>query len=207
MLSLNESWDQDLRDSPFRLRFELHPGGERITAFTGAYDRARVLARSALQSADVIAVVAGNPDAWAPEWAETRYGPQRESPFDALKEMGVTVDAPLATWQASPHPHHEDAADWRWEHRALRVTWEEADILLWSNIGQDIGIRPVAPVLATLIDRERAIAVLAYDDRGMDVTALVPEELIALYRHFGAWLLDHDRPRMAAAFGPQGSIP
>ena len=126
---------------------------------------------------------------------------QRESPFDALKEMGVTVDAPLATWQASPHPHHEDAADWRWEHRALRVTWEEADILLWSNIGQDIGIRPVAPVLATLIDRERAIAVLAYDDRGMDVTALVPEELIALYRHFDAWLLDHDRPRMAAAFG------
>jgi hypothetical protein len=87
------------------------------------------------------------------------------------------------------------------------VTWEEADILLWSNIGQDIGIRPVAPVLATLIDRERAIAVLAYDDRGMDVTALVPEELIALCRHFGAWLLDHDRPRMAAAFGPQGSIP
>ena len=200
MLTLDADWDRDLRHSPFRLRFELHPGGDPITMFTGAYDRARVLARSALGSAEVTAIVAGNPNAWSEDWAEARYGRKRESPFAVLADMGVDAGQPLATWQATPHPHHDDAKNWRWDFRALAVTWEEADILLWSNIGQEIGIRPAAPVLTTLIDRERAIAVTAYDDRGMDVTALLPEELTALYRHFDAWLLDDDRPRMAEAF-------
>ncbi len=204
MLALDEDWDRNLRRSPFRLRFELHPGGAPVAMFTGAYDRARTLARAALRG-EIVAIVAGDPDAWQPDWAEARYGARRDSPFAGLAEMGVNADAPLATWQASPYPHDDDARTWRWEHRALGVTWEEADILLWNNIAREIGIRPVAPVLSTLIDRERAISVLAYDDRGMDITALAAPAIAPLHQRFDAWLLDHDRPRMAAAFGPQGT--
>lgn len=199
MLPLDKDWNRDLKESPFRLRFELHPGGDPLTAFTGAYDRARVLARSALGSGEVIAIVAGDPDAWGPSWAETRYGRKRKSPFAPLADMGVRVQRPFAAWMAPPFAHRDDVGEW--EHRALGVTWDEADMLLWSNVAQEIGIRPAAPVVATLISRENAISVLAYDDRGMDVTALAPMEIVALYHRFDAWLLDHDRPRMRRAFG------
>jgi Domain of unknown function (DUF3885) len=85
------------------------------------------------------------------------------------------------------------------------VNWEEADILLWSNVTQDIGIRASAPVLATLIDRERGISVFAYDDRGMDITALLAGKIDPLYARFDAWPLDYDRPRMAEVCGQRSA--
>jgi hypothetical protein len=44
------------------------------------------------------------------------------------------------------------------------------------------------------------VTVYAYDDRGMDITALGPDPIVELYTRFDTWLLDHDRPRMSEAF-------
>jgi len=67
------------------------------------------------------------------------------------------------------------------------------------------GIRPSAPVLATLIDRERGISVFAYDDRGMDITALLAGKIDPLYARFDAWPLNYDRRRMAEVFGQRSA--
>ncbi len=99
------------------------------------------------------------------------------------------------------YPDQEEDAEARpCEHRAVSVTWDQADILLWSQIARDIGVTPQAPVLSKLVDVERGVTVYAYDDRGMDITALSPDPIVELYTQFDTWLLDHDRPRMSEAF-------
>jgi hypothetical protein len=52
-----------------------------------------------------------------------------------------------------------------------------------------------------LFDPDRQISLHVHDDRGMDVTALARAPLLPMYRACDRWLLDFDRPRMAAAFG------
>lgn len=59
---------------------------------------------------------------------------------------------------------------------------------------------PQAPVMSKLVDLERGVSVNAYDDRGMDVTAIAKETISGLYQQFDKWLLDYDRTRMAEAF-------
>ncbi|MDR3510185.1 MAG: DUF3885 domain-containing protein [Caulobacteraceae bacterium] len=86
------------------------------------------------------------------------------------------------------------------EHRALSVSWAEADILLWNNISKEIGVRPVAPVISMLVDAERGGMAYAYDDRGMDIISVSPSQIAPLYVQFDSWLLDHDRGRMAEVF-------
>jgi hypothetical protein len=59
---------------------------------------------------------------------------------------------------------------------------------------------PQAPALSKLVDVERCVTVYAYDDRGMDITALSPDPIAELHTRFDTWLLDYDRPRMSEAF-------
>jgi hypothetical protein len=94
----------------------------------------------------------------------------------------------------------EDVEALPWEHRAVRLTWDQADILLWSNIANDIGVEPKAPALSKLVDVARGVTVYAYDDRDMDITASSADPIAELYTRFDAWLLDDDRPRMSEAF-------
>jgi len=114
--------------------------------------------------------------------------------------MGVSTDGPEACWNGDFYPGDAGDDDTSpCEHRAVGVTWDEADILLWNNIAQEIGVRPRAPVLSKLVDRASGIVVNAYDDLGMDIVALAREPIEHLYRRFDTWLLDRDR--MAEAFG------
>lgn len=198
-LPVDEKRWRQMRASPYRLRFELNTGGSYVSMFTSAYDRARALARAALPSSTLIAVIAASADPWDQPWAVERYGPKRESAFDALRDLGVSASEPLASWHGWLYPslESEEAAS---EHRAFNVSWNEADGLLWSNIAREIGIRPTAPVLAVLADFERGVSVYAYDDRGMDISAVSREEIAGLYSEFDPWLLDYDRPRMADVF-------
>jgi hypothetical protein len=118
-----------------------------------------------------------------------------------LPGTGFSTKPALSKWSGQLYPADEMGHDLPpWKHRAINLTWDQADILLWSNIGQDIGIRPVAPVLAKLVDMERGVSVYAYDDRGMDITALEAQDIANLSTEFNSWLLDYDRPRMAHAF-------
>jgi hypothetical protein len=130
-----------------------------------------------------------------------RHGRLGRRAYDVLKEMGVPTRSSEATWKAYTYPQHaEDPDIYPWEHRAASVTWDQADILLWNQVAQDMGVTPQAPVLSKLVDVERGVTVYAYDDRGMDITALSSDPIIELYTRFDGWLLDYDRPRMSEAF-------
>jgi hypothetical protein len=195
-ISFGPDWQRQLWASPYRLRFELNQGGRYVNMFTSSYDRARCLARAALPSEQVIAVIAANPDP-SKELGARRRGWNRRAAYDVLGEMGVPTIVSEATWMGFIYPDEEVRP---WEHRAVSVTWDQADILIWNQIAHDMGVMPQAPVLSTLVDVERGVTVYAYDDRGMDITALSPDPIVEVYTRFDTWLLDYDRPRMSEAF-------
>jgi hypothetical protein len=173
--------------------------------FTRSYDRARELTRAALGISPPVGIVAAYR---SPFWTITGGDAAGTAAtcFNALKEMGVSTDEAEAHWKGFFHPGEEEDDDVApYEHRAIHMTWDQADILLWNNLAQDIGVQPKAPVISALIDRARGISVFAYDDRGMDITALSPGPIEHLYRDYDSWLLDYDRPRMTEAFGAQAS--
>jgi Domain of unknown function (DUF3885) len=196
-------WQNEFWVSPYSLRFELSDGecvGRYVTKFIHAFERARALARLALPGERVVGIIAGfsEPGLVAgAEWHEWTTG----TAFDQLAVLGVPSDACLASWASYWwHCDVDDPEMDPWEQRAVLLTWEQADILLWNQVGQDLGIAPRAPVQAKLVDLERGICVDAYDDRGMDITALEKAPLEALYAERNDWLLDYDRARMAAVF-------
>ena len=173
--------------------------------FTSAYDRARQLARAALPLDRPLGIIAAYASPYWSIGADGR-GATDTTNFGLLQEMGVSTDKTEAAWEGYFHPDDEGDEDVSpCEHRAVRLSWDEADILLWNNIAQDIGVEPRAPVFSKLADPERAVVVNAYDDRGMDIIALSVEPLEHLYRRFDCWLLDYDVPRMAEVFGPRAT--
>jgi Domain of unknown function (DUF3885) len=193
-------WQRALWASPYSLRFELSQGGSSVNAFTSAYDRARCLARAALPSQQVVAVIAAIPNPSIVAGAECNGWTGRTA-FEVLAGMGVPTVRSEANWMGYIYPNDKDDPEaLLWEHRAVRLTWDQADILLWSNIAVDMGVTPQAPVISKLVDVERDVTVNAYDDRGMDITALNADRVSGLYARFDGWLLDYDRPRMASAF-------
>jgi hypothetical protein len=200
MLTLDRRWMDALWRSPYRLRFELSAGGNYVSMFTRSYDRARQLARAALTTDRPLAVVV---DYASPCWAQVDENEvSSTTSFGLLQEMGVSTDGAEATWNGHFYPGDEnDVEASTCEHRAIGVSWDEADILLWNNIAQEIGVRPRAPVLSKLADRATGVVVNAYDDRGMDIIALSARPIEHLYGQFDAWLLDYDRARMAEVFG------
>lgn len=195
-------WDVPFRDSPFRLRFEL--GGEvfgnadaPVPRFAQAFDRARAIANDVLAaSACAFAVV---------EWfvpPRNMRGRARTDGFEALRRMGFTPPA-LAAWQGPRWPETDVSEGGLFEWRVFDVSDAGAarDVLLWNSIAQEMAIEPKAWVHGYLVDLVRGIVLRAYDDRGMDVTALAPDPLLPIYCSRDAWLLDYDRPRMTEAFG------
>ncbi|ROT97054.1 DUF3885 domain-containing protein [Altererythrobacter sp. FM1] len=202
-LSFGPNWQRDLWASPYRLRFELDDGehsGRYVTMFTRSYDRARKLARLALPSDSIVGIIAACSEPskeMAAEWLGWTTG----TAFEHLAELGVSTEAPLAEWAGSWRPDdEEDPEAEAWTQRAVSLTWEQADILLWNQIAHDLGVAPRAPVFAKFVDLARGLCVNAYDDRGMDVTCLNKAPLEELYVQCSGWLLDYDRERMAAVF-------
>ena len=205
MLEFGPNWQTRFATSPYSLRFELsdisqHPNNA-ITRFISSFERARTLARAALPSQGMVAVIAALPAPHLELNAEPNGWGEGVSAFDCLAQIGVATDSPLASfadcfWPSDRgDPEHEP-----WDHRAISITSREADILLWVQIATDLGIGPIAPVQSKLVDPARGVLVHAYDDRGMDVTSLERGETQGLYEAYETWLLDYDRPRMASAF-------
>ncbi|MDX8358550.1 DUF3885 domain-containing protein [Sphingopyxis terrae] len=203
-LSFGPNWQRDLWASPYWLRFEIDDGecsGRYVSKFTRSYDRARKLARIALPSHSIVGIIAAFPEPSSEMNAE-RLGWTKGTAFENLAELGVSTEATLAEWAGFWWPNQEDDPEAEaWTQRAVSLTWEQADILLWNQIAQDLGVAPRAPVLAKLVDLARGVCVNAYDDRGMDVTSLAREPLQELYLQCGSWLLEGDRNRLAATFG------
>ncbi|MGL3821468.1 DUF3885 domain-containing protein [Sphingopyxis sp. R3-92] len=202
-LSPGPNWQRDLWISPYWLRFELDDGehaGRYVTKFTTSYDRARKLARMALPSEIVVGIIAAFPDP-SMELNADWLGWTTGTGFEHLAQLGVSTDSAFAEWGGFWWPDDEgDPEAEPWIQRAVCLTWEQVDVLLWNQIAQDLGIAPRAPVFAKFVDLAQGICVNAYDDRGMDVTSLTKKPLEELYSQCSSWLLDYDRGRMAAVF-------
>lgn len=199
-LSFGPDWQNALLASPYRLRFELGEGDSYVTMFTSAYDRARILARAAILTHELVGVIAAYPHPKKELGAKAR-GWTRGTAFDLLHKMGIATEPAIASWNGSWHPNDQIGEEVEpWAHRAVRLTWDQADILLWNQIAHDIGVNPQAPVMSKLVDVERGVSVNAYDDRGMDISALKREAISSLHEKFDAWLLDYDRSRMLDVF-------
>ena len=199
-LSFGPDWQCDLWTSKYRLRFELSQGDAYVNMFTSSYDRARALARAALPTNQVVGVIAAYPNPTRELGAKQR-GWSKGTAFGLLQEMGVPTESKIEEWVGYCYPEYEaDDEAKPWVHRAVRLTWDQADILLWNQIAHDIGVKPQAPVLSKLVDVERGVSVYAYDDRGMDIVALGKEPISDLFTQFDRWLLNHDRARMSEAF-------
>lgn len=203
-LSLGPDWERDLWASPYRLRFELNEGGayvtRYVTKFTRSYDRARCLARAALPTDGLVGIIAAYPDPkreMGAEWLGWMDG----TGFDHLEKLGVPTEPTLATWSGYwwPGEEQDDEAE-PWLHRAVKLTWDQADILLWNQVAQDMGVAPRAPINSKLVDLTRGVSVHAYDDRGMDITSITKESIAGLYQLFDKWLLDYDRVRITEVF-------
>lgn len=202
-LSLGPDWQRDLWESPYRLRFELSYGeylGRYVTKFTMSFDRVRKLARMALPSESLVGIIAAFPEPHL-DIAADRLDWTTGTGFEHLAKLGVSTETALSEWEGYWWPDDEtDPEAEPWAHRAVHLNWEQADILLWNQIAQDLGVAPRAPVLSKFVDLERGLCVNAYDDRGMDVTSLTKQPLEGLYSECSSWLLDYDRSRMSAVF-------
>src|SRR5579871_6892626 len=118
-INFGPDWQRDLWTSPYSLRFELSQGGSNINMFTSAYDRARCLARAAIPSQQVTAVIAAIPDPSLELGAEWKGWAGRTA-FEVLAGMGVPTDTPEASWLGYVYPNDQDdnEADLL-EHRAV----------------------------------------------------------------------------------------
>jgi hypothetical protein len=197
---LAEGWDAAFEGSPFRLRFELggevHGSDEPAPRFIQALGRARQIASDLFEGTPHLHGIVG---CWT-DSARDLFAPAEDG-FAALEAVGFRSQS-IAEWRTPADPG-DDGYDAECVWRAFDLTGRQADrdVLLWCAVAYEIGIEPKAPIQSYLVDFARGVLLHVYDDRGIDVTALEPEPLLDLHRSRDAWLLDHDRPRMQAAFG------
>jgi len=196
---LDGSWDEALRASPYWLRFEL--GGELLSntdqavpRFLQAFHRAQTVANALFSStASLTAILAASPEAHRDFIAPTA------DVFSTLRSLGFRAPAPWCQWSASFGPRDGEGLPLHWQ--ALDINDPAMrDVLLWVSIAYGMPISPKVPVVSFMTDFEAGVMLHVYDDRGMDVRALDRDAIEPLYRRFDHWLLDYDRPRMAAAF-------
>lgn len=86
--------------------------------------------------------------------------------------------------------------------------WDAAELanlgqlheVMWLALGCELGIRPASFADIYFVDFEKGLVLHAYDDRGMDVSAVRKEDLIALYRNRHSWLLEYCFDEMKTTF-------
>jgi hypothetical protein len=98
----------------------------------------------------------------------------------------------------------EDEEPAWWLHLAFELPSQHVQNALWIALSRDLGlIRPnprwCSVYLFSLKDR---IAVMPYDDRGMDVVGPNKERLREIYNKHYKLLLDYDIEAMHSTFGP-----
>jgi hypothetical protein len=206
VVTFGPDWDTAFNASPYSLRFSLSDDADPgyVAMFTLAYDRARALFEDVFaDSSKVFAVIAAAPAVFEDPIGRAKYADLSEDGFKALTLMGLAEREVLHEWLAWPFWGEPECDDVLWRHRVLDVTGDRAarDLMLWSNLAQDLGVRPVAPAHCRFVDPQRGILLNAYDDRGMDVVALDLATLADFRVRRDAWVLDYDRDRIAQVFG------
>jgi hypothetical protein len=196
-------WLRPYDTSPYSIRFEL--GGEifsmaePVARFTQAYDRARAVANHVFQnSSRILGIVS-----WFPGDCDLVGQTRDRLGLEGLAVAGFQPGAPIVTWVDSP-PWliDEDKIDLTWQAFDLTNAKHLRDVLLWCAISDEMPIQPDAAAISYFYDPDAEVVLHIYDDRGMDLTSLSATTLRSTYDHYAGWLLDWDRPRMEAVFGP-----
>jgi len=193
-------WATRFAADEVRLRFEL--GGEefdntvqQVPRFLQAHRRASIIA-DALFGGNCVAVVAWN--GRVPCSAGLDEGIQ--DGFVALQSTGF--NAPMTNeWQAILYPDPDDEA-YVWALRSYDLSDDKTarDTLLWHSIASEIPIYPSAAIVGCLLEPSKSVMLHVYDDRGVDVIASDPAQLLGLHAEFEEWLLDYDRERITKLF-------
>nr|WP_280818068.1 DUF3885 domain-containing protein [Zongyanglinia huanghaiensis] len=71
---------------------------------------------------------------------------------------------------------------------------------MWLALGCELGIRPASFADIYFVDFKKGIVLYAYDDRGMDVSAVRKEDLMSLYKNRNSWLLEYGFDEMKTVF-------
>ena len=96
----------------------------------------------------------------------------------------------------------------RFEESLYRLTWARLSPLAFSasQMFQAIANReqsgmPKVSSGVYVIDPRSKVIMHMYDDRGLDIIAAELETLRPLFQHFGDWILENQRHRIASRFG------
>ncbi|MDP4594947.1 MAG: DUF3885 domain-containing protein [Beijerinckiaceae bacterium] len=184
-----KGWDDEVRDSPYRLRFEL--GGEThgtdtVTRFIRAFDRAREITSSVLPpKARTYAVVKTF----------------RVLHFRTLHKRGFDPLPVLAEWAEPARTNDPDSVSAYCRSFDITHNTIMRDVLIWCPVAAEMDIKPRISVHPYFFAPDHKILIHIYDDRGMDVISTHPDKLLPLYKSHESWLLDYDRKRMRKAFG------
>lgn len=187
-------------EADYSLRFEL--GGDLPMApprFLQGMDRARAVSQALFAGSSTLCAVVSH-------YAGERRTRQSFTAFQQLRRIGFANP-----FSAAEQVRQNDAEHIAEHGEDLCRYWYMADFeneprsvaaLLWASVSREMEITP-SPIGLDKIhitDFENGLVLTAYDDRGMDVAARDPKPLSPLYDHYGAWLLDYDRPAMDQAF-------
>lgn len=175
------------------LRFELSLDGDWLGQFEQAWDRARPILDHALGDAREVVVVVSGFAGGVPL--------QHRDLFRSLRDCRVRMGRPRAWWT---EPYHDEYLEEPEERFFVAFACERQAVrrLLWGALAHDLRIRPRLEGMLYIADPARGIFLHPYDDRGMDVIGPNRALLAELYHRFNDRLLDYDRARMDAFFGP-----
>lgn len=183
---------------PGGLRFELSEGGTAIEQFLLAMSKATEICTDIFNDTEVIPVCLKS---WSSGSAFS-HRPQ----LTELKAAGIAIPKQKNMWvEVERGEGSPDDADC-WLYLAFEVPKEQLQNLLWCALATGFGsIRPNPDCMVYLFNLQKRIMVYPYDDRGMDVVGPNQDYLATLYRAFGRYLLEYDRPLMEASFSASNS--
>ncbi len=170
------------------LRLELSQGGTNLNQFLTAVTRAKTVCDEVFQSEPNIVICM---QSYVTNLSDF-LGAIRE-----LREAGIVIPSCREHWLV-PEPDDVELV-----RRMMCFTLPKEYIVnvLWSACSSDIhAIRPRPGFSCYIFNLDLGIAMLPYDDRGMDIVGPNHDYLKSLYNKFQGFLLDHDRQVMNNTF-------
>ena len=178
------------RHSP-ALRFELAGGETWIAQFLQAIDRARAILEEAFAEEATLTVVFGT-------WSEDPEQKLWRGLKGELRGLALELEKP--EFHRLPP---RDGDDFPQACFVAKLPTRSLPELLWGALARELDLRPKLSWRVTFAVPASGVLACPYDDRGMDVIGPNTARLVQLSHQFDHWLLDHDRARMAAVFGPR----
>lgn len=181
---------------PDGLRFELAEGGTAIEQFLSAHRKALSVARTVFRGSDRFVVCLR---LRTPQRGRARC----RQLLHELRAAQIPLPRSRALWADLPRPHHELHAEEPQDDLTLAfpASTDRLSNVLWCALAGELGISPRLQCAVFLINLHARIAMLPYDDRGMDVVGPNQSMLRQLFTRHHALLLPHDLPRMQRSFG------